>query len=152
MPLENILLADDNEDDVLLLEMAFNKAGLAPRIIAVSDGEKVLQYLKGETPYSDRALFPLPQLLLLDLDLPRMTGLEVLAWLQTLPEFKDLLVIVLTGSSNDADVRKAYALGAYSFLRKPPNVTELAMAMKNINQFWRSFGEPASRSAPPAIP
>ena len=81
-----------------------------------------------------------------------MTGLEVLAWLQTLPEFKDLLVIVLTGSSNDADVRKAYALGAYSFLRKPPSVTELAMAMRNIHQFWRSFGKPPSRSASPATP
>jgi CheY-like chemotaxis protein len=89
----------------------------------------------------------LPQLLLLDLKLPRMTGLEVLAWLQTWPGAKRFPTIALTGSAHDADVRKAYELGAYTFLRKPAELNELAFALKNIDEFLRT-----STNLPPSRP
>src|SRR5262249_17375864 len=103
-----ILLAEDNEDDVILIERAFRKAGLLSPLMVVRDGEEAISYISGFGRYSDRAQFPLPDLFLLDLKLPMRDGFEVLRWIQTQPELKKLPVIVLTQSDRIRDANQAY--------------------------------------------
>jgi CheY-like chemotaxis protein len=135
-------VAEDDGNDALLLQMAFKKAGLTQRVIVVPDGEKVVEYIKGEGAYADRAQFPFPQVLLLDLKMPRMNGLEVLAWLQAQEEARHLPAVVLTSSCYNPDVRKAYELGAYSFITKPTEIDELASALKSMDDFWQHGPKP----------
>src|SRR5882724_11111509 len=113
-----ILLAEDIEDDVILIERAFRKARIAVPLMAVRDGEEAICYLSGFGRFADRTQFPFPDLLLLDLKLPIRDGFEVLRWIQTQPELKKLPVIVLTQSDRIKDANEAYRLGAYSFLVK----------------------------------
>src|SRR2546426_1139606 len=94
-----ILLADDSEDDIVLIGHAFEQGGIANPLAVVRDGEEAIAYLKGEGPYGDRALYPLPVLMLLDLKMPRTDGFQVLRWMRLQPNFIALPVIVLTNSS-----------------------------------------------------
>jgi CheY-like chemotaxis protein len=140
-----ILVAEDNPDDALLLRMAFGKAGLATPLRLVSDGHQALEYLKGEGVYADRAEFPFPQALLLDLKMPGMGGLEVLEWLRQWPAGKDLPVIVLTSSCYDADITQAYRLGANSFLVKPTDFPQFTAAISQMADCWlRGASMPAA--------
>src|ERR1051326_7062364 len=113
-----ILLAEDREDDVLLIRRAFNKANLLNPLHVVQDGEEAIAYLKGEGQYANRAEYPLPSLLLLDLKMPRKNGFEVLQWIRQQPSLSALRVVVLTSSSEIQDVNMAYRLGSNSFLVK----------------------------------
>jgi CheY-like chemotaxis protein len=131
-----ILVADDNPDDVQLLRMAFKKAGILSPLMVVSDGAQALQYLKGESIYADREKFPFPQALLLDLKMPNMDGLEVLAWVRNWPPGKNLPVIVLTHSCYDSDITQAYKLGASSFLVKPADFHEFTAAIAQMADHW----------------
>jgi CheY-like chemotaxis protein len=131
-----ILLAEDNLDDVLLVRMAFRKAGFDNRIVVVCDGEVAIKYLKGKGPYSDRTRFPIPQIFLLDLKMPRVSGFEVLAWRQRRAEWKCLPTIVLTSSYSAGDITRAYDLGANSFLTKPADFPEFVSMMKEVIRFW----------------
>jgi CheY-like chemotaxis protein len=131
-----ILLAEDNADDVLLIRLALEKAGSAALLRVVGDGEEVVHYLQGEGAFADRAQFPIPELLLLDLSMPRMNGLEVLAWLQPRAEWMRLPVVVLSGFCDEAAIRRAYELGASAFLIKPGEFSELVAAMKHMTDFW----------------
>src|ERR1043166_4648842 len=106
-----VLMVDDSEDDCLLIKMAVSKADRLRFIGSVSDGEELVSYLTGKDVYSDRERFPLPDMLLLDLKMPRKNGFEVLEWLQSQP-FKDMVVVVLSGSDHREDVEKAMDLGA----------------------------------------
>src|SRR5438477_12877403 len=114
-----ILLAEDREDDVLLIRRAFNKANLLNPLHLVHDGDEAIAYLKGEGQFANRAEYPLPSLLLLDLKMPRRDGFEVLQWVREQSSLKALRVIVLTSSEHIQDVNRAYDLGANSFLVKP---------------------------------
>jgi CheY-like chemotaxis protein len=131
-----ILLAEDNADDVLLIRLALEKAGSAALLRVVGDGEEVVHYLQGDGAFADRAQFPIPELLLLDLSMPRMNGLEVLAWLQPRAEWMHLPVVVLSGFCDEAAIRRAYELGASAFLIKPGEFSELVAAMKHMTDFW----------------
>ena len=149
-----ILVADDNPDDVALLRLAFQKAGFSNRVEVVNDGDEAIQYLKGEGAYADRVKFPWPLLLFLDLKMPRVSGLEVLAWLRGQSQLASLQVIVLSHSSHDLDVREAYRLGAKSFLVKPSGLHEFVEQMKAVGEFWLARSKslsPGARSvqAPP---
>src|SRR5690349_2597022 len=93
-----ILLAEDDPNDVLLFRRALNRAGFANHLVVLNDGEDVLQYLKGEGQYADRRAFPVPVLLLLDLSMPRLGGIEVLEWIRAQPEVRHIPVIILTSS------------------------------------------------------
>jgi CheY-like chemotaxis protein len=112
-----ILMVDDSEDDCLLIRMAVGNAGRLHFIGSVSDGEELMGYLQGTGKYSDRVRFPIPDLLLLDLVMPRKNGFEVLEWLQTQP-FEDMIVVVLSGANQTGEVQRALDLGANYFQTK----------------------------------
>jgi CheY-like chemotaxis protein len=134
----NILLAEDNRDDVFLLEQAFKKAGVAVSLQVVSDGLEALAYLKGEGAYRDRGAHPLPDVLLLDINMPRMDGFEVLEWVRQDARCARLLVHVLTSSSRAADVERAYDLRANSYVVKPTRLDELIALVLAFAQ-WHHF-------------
>jgi CheY-like chemotaxis protein len=133
---KNILLADDSPDDIFLIRSAFKKGGFADPIYVVSDGEQVLRYLKGEGPYSDRKEYPVPHLLLLDLNMPRLNGFEVLSWIRGRQEWMCLPVIVLTTSFYGPEIKRAYDLGANSFITKPPEFAHLVASLKEVGEHW----------------
>src|SRR5437899_6823838 len=116
---EFILLVDDNPDDVLLIQRAFQKAGLRDALKVVRDGAQAIQYLSGSGLYAERQRFPLPFLVLLDLKMPGTDGFDVLQWTRAQPELRRLLIVVLTSSNLQADVDRAYYIGAKSYLVKP---------------------------------
>lgn len=131
-----ILLIEDDYNDVLLIQRAFRKAEIQPPMSIVSDGDEAISYLSRKGMYADTQRFPIPLLVLLDLKLPRRSGLEVLAWLREQPELKRLLVVVLTSSQEDSDLAQAYDLGANSYLVKPINFQDFVELVKLIDAYW----------------
>lgn len=131
-----ILIAEDNPDDALLLKRAIAKAGLQARAKIVSDGEEMLLYLQGLGAYADRKLNPLPALMILDIKMPRKTGLEVLAWLDEHPEFAVVPTVVLSSSNVEKDIRKAYHHGANTYFVKPTTFDELVETMRSVQNYW----------------
>jgi CheY-like chemotaxis protein len=113
-PNQMILIVEDDPNDVLLLQRAFQKAGLKNNLRLVRDGSQAIAYLSGHGIYSDRAKYPLPFLVLLDLKMPGTDGFEVLQWARAEPDLKRLLIVVLTSSNLQTDVDRAYELGANS--------------------------------------
>ncbi len=111
-PNAQILVAEDNEDDVFILQRALKKAGLSNPVHVCADGQEVMNYLKGEGAFGDRAKFPFPRLLLLDLKMPRVNGIDVLRWLRDHPDCNVIPKVVLTSSREPRDVAAAYKLGA----------------------------------------
>jgi CheY-like chemotaxis protein len=136
-----ILLVEDSPDDALLIQRAFHKANLANPVQLVRDGEEAVAYLSGAPPYDDRARFSLPVLMLLDLKLPRRSGLEVLAWVRQEPALKRLPVVVLTSSRESVDVNRAYDLGVNSYLTKPVGFEALLEMVRNVNLYWLVLNE-----------
>ncbi len=130
-----ILHIEDDANDVLLLQHALKRAGVAQPVQVVGDGEQAIAYLGGTGKFADRQKFPLPCLVLLDLKLPRVMGLEVLRWIrqQAAPA---LVVIVLTASGQDADIAAAYRLGANAYLVKPTDAREFERMAKALQDFW----------------
>src|SRR3954469_23399004 len=131
-----ILLAEDREDDILLIRKAFAKAFIVNPLQVVRDGEEAVEYLKGEGKYSNRAEYPLPDLLLLDLKMPRVDGFEVLRWVRQQPGFSALRVVVLTSSDQIRDVNTAYRLGANSFMVKPTDFENVVEMAKTLRSYW----------------
>jgi CheY-like chemotaxis protein len=131
-----ILLVEDSPDDVVFLKRALVETGVGNLLHVVVDGQQALDYLAGKNKYTDRATYPLPHLIFLDLKLPRVSGLEVLRWLRAQPEFSRMIVIVLTSSDHPADVKQAYALGANSYLTKPLKPAELTDLVKAVADYW----------------
>jgi CheY-like chemotaxis protein len=138
---DSILLVEDDSNDVILIRRAFRKAGIEIPIHIVADGEEAITYLTNQPPYDHPEKYPLPTLVLLDLKLPRVSGLEVLEWLRNQPKFKRLLVVVLTSSQESPDVNKAYDLGANSYLIKPVNFDDLTGLMGTIHSYWLDLNQ-----------
>ena len=136
---KSILLADDEDNDALLIKRAFKKAGINALIHRVKDGEDALSYLQGEGIYHDRTVYPFPDMVLLDLKMPRRSGFEVLKWIRAHEHFKRLVVIVLTSSQQSFDINQAYDLGANSYLVKPLNFEELMHLSTLLHKFWLQF-------------
>jgi CheY-like chemotaxis protein len=130
-----ILLVENNQDDILLILRAFQRAGVTRRIQAVTSGMEAVAYLQGMHPFEDREKYPPPALVLLDIKMPGMDGFEVLRWMRRQWEFFDLCVVMLTNSDHIRDVNEAYRLGANSFLVKPldfQNAGELARSIDTL--------------------
>jgi CheY-like chemotaxis protein len=132
---QQILLVENNQDDILLIMRAFQRAGVKRRVQAVTTGMDAIAYLKGDAPFGDRAKYPLPGLVLLDIKMPGTDGFEVLRWIRQQWEFSHLCVVMLTSSDLIRDVNQAYQLGADSFLVKPldfQNAAELARSLDTL--------------------
>jgi CheY-like chemotaxis protein len=142
-----ILLVEDDEIAVLLVRKAFAKANVLNPVEVVKRGDLAISYLKGEGSYANREKHPLPALVLLDLRMASKDGFEVLLWMRSQPNLKDLRVVALTSSSEIWDMDPAYHLGANSFLVKPPdfeNVDALVAAMEGQRIWPRPRAEPPS--------
>ena len=131
-----ILLAEDYENDALLTKKELTKAGVTNPVFVVEDGAQVVAYIQGEGEFSDRVKFPLPSVLLLDLKMPRRDGFYVLEWLKANPPKQKLLIVVLSGSDELYRVKLAYALGAQSFLLKPPHFQDIQNLVKAYPTHW----------------
>jgi len=127
---QTILLVDDNVDDITLMREGFIQANCSQPLQEVHDGEEAISYLKGEGPYADRSKYPLPVIMLLDLNMPRKNGYDVLAWVRAQPGLKRLTIFILTASMRHEDVERAYYLGANGFLVKPSTLETLAAMMR----------------------
>ena len=131
-----ILVAEDDPTDAFFLQRAFSKAGIPVSLHFVRDGQEVIDYLLGEDPFGDRSTNPLPQLLLLDLKMPRMNGFDVLDWLKRQPGLKRLLVVIFTSSEEAQDINRAYDLGANSYLVKPHAIDDLMGVIERLEKYW----------------
>src|SRR5438093_2877942 len=136
-----VLLAEDDPDDILLTHIAFEKARLANPLQVVHDGEEAIAYLKGKGRFADREKYPIPILLLLDLKMPKIDGFQVLEWLRKEPELYRLPVAVMTSSDHDPHVRRAYELGADSYLIKPPDSEALHALVQRLHAYWLIVNE-----------
>ncbi len=144
-----ILLAEDYDDDIALLQRAFERAQVRD-VQVVRNGDEAIEYLKGVGRYANRGAHPFPDLLLLDIKMPRRSGLEVLEWVRQQRSLKRLPVIVLTSSQNMKDVNEAHELGANSYLVKPTDFRELVGLIKAFSDYWLSACTlPGSSEAPP---
>jgi len=144
-----ILLAEDEEDYVLLIKHAFAKANIPNPLHVVWNGQEVISYLKGDGKYSNRDEYPLPDLLLLDLKMPRTNGFEVLKWLRAQPSLSALRVLVLTSSDQIRDVNEAYHLGANSFMVKPNDFEDITQLSRLIQDFWLKASKAPEIFRPP---
>lgn len=139
-----LLLVEDDPNDVLLVQMATESAGLNAQLQVAEDGIDAIAYLEGEGVYADRSLHPLPCLVLLDMKLPGVMGLDVLKWIRERPVFDMMVVIMLTSSQQPDDIRRAYALGANAYLVKPSAPAVLSNMIDAINRFWLVFNHPTA--------
>ena len=136
-----ILHVEDDPNDVLLVQRALKKTNVPSNILSVSDGDRALGYLAGTQEYANREKFPFPQLVLLDLKMPRKSGMEVLEWIRETPALKRLLVVVFTSSKHDQDINRAYELGANSYLVKPVGFEELVSTMNQMYHYWGTLNQ-----------
>ena len=145
---QTILLVEDNPSDEKLTLMAFRNCGVAHQIVVARDGAAALDSLHPASAEGDEA--GLPAVVLLDLKLPKLDGLDVLRALREDPRTRFLPVVVLTASNEDEDVRRCYSLGANAYVRKPVEFVDFAKAAQAMGLFWLCLKEPApfSRSAP----
>jgi CheY-like chemotaxis protein len=131
-----ILLADDDEEDRLMTKDALTESRLANDVRFVADGEELTDYLFGRGAYTDPATAPTPGLILLDLNMPKKDGREVLAEIKTDPQLRQIPVVVLTTSKTEEDIVRSYALGVNSFITKPVTFEGLVEAMTVFSQYW----------------
>jgi CheY-like chemotaxis protein len=136
-----ILIADDDEDALLLLENAFELAGVSNPRRAVRTGKEAIDYLNGSGIYAEREKYPLPALMLLDLKMPGRDGFEVLKWCRQQKEWAELPIVVMTSSNEDTDIQRAMALGAAAYQIKPMSFEYLVEVVRELRERWLKPGE-----------
>ena len=141
MSYKMILLVEDNADDEALTLRALNKSKIANTIVVVRDGAEALDYLFCTGSYADRNPLDLPQVILLDLKLPKIDGLEVLRRLRAEPRTHMLPVVILTSSKEEQDLVNAYSSGANSYVRKPVDFTQFVEAIRQLGLYWLVLNE-----------
>jgi CheY-like chemotaxis protein len=149
-PSVNVLLAEDNPDDAFLMQRAFESHGLMRPPHIVEDGAQAIAYLAGEGIYADRVTFPFPNLVILDLKMPRMNGFQVLEWIKEHPDFRVIPTIVWSSSSDQRDVKHAYCLGANGYLCKPTDFPEFKAMLGRLLAFWDDCLKPSMTPELPA--
>lgn len=140
--MDEILLVEDNPDDVDLTLRAFRKSKIANEIVVARDGVEALDYLFATGQHADRDSSMLPQLVLLDLKLPRLDGLQVLERIRANPKTKLLPVVILTSSTEQPDLLTGYSLGANSYIRKPVDFQEFVVAVRRLGLYWLLLNQP----------
>ena len=136
-----ILLVEDNPNDVLLTERALKKANVMNRLVVARDGVEALDYVFCTGAFTGRDPCEIPQVILLDLKLPKVDGLEVLKKIRTDPRTKLLPVVVLTSSNEEKDLISSYRLAANSYIRKPVNFSQFAEAVRQLGLYWLVLNE-----------
>ncbi|MEM6839599.1 MAG: response regulator [Cyanobacteria bacterium P01_C01_bin.120] len=137
----NVLLVEDDSNDILFIQRAFRQADIAASIQTVRDGDTAVDYLSGAGEYANRDRYPLPTIILLDLKLPRRSGVEVLEWIKQQPVIRRIPVIILTSSRESMDVDRSYDLGVSSYLVKPVNFNSLLQMFVALNDYWLKLNE-----------
>lgn len=136
-----ILMADDDADDRMLAEEALIESRVLNELHFAEDGVQLMEYLRGEGVYADREKYPLPGLILLDLNMPKMDGREALAELKKDPVLKRIPVVILTTSKAEEDMLRGYDLGAASYITKPVTFDVLVELMRTLGKYWVEFVE-----------
>lgn len=139
--LVQILIADDDQDDCLMTREAFRECRIHNPLHFVHDGEELMNYLKRRPPYEDPARYPLPGLILLDLNMPRMDGREALLAIKSDSLLRSIPVVILSTSSADEDIRRSYAIGVNSFITKPISFSSLLEVVQNLGRYWLEIVE-----------
>lgn len=139
-----ILVVEDDVDDMELIRYSFRKAAVADPLSFVDDGEKAVAYLAEDPPYDDRAAYPFPVLILLDLELPKLSVSEVLEWIRSNEETRRVPVVVLTSSDQKDDIRRVYGLGGNSHLAKPVRRDALQETVRYLDQYWSKLDRTVS--------
>jgi two-component system response regulator len=142
MPHKEILLVEDNPDDVELTRLAFEEANVANNLVVVRDGAEALDYLFARGRYASRDATALPSIVLLDLNLPKLDGREVLQAIRADAATRDLPVIVLTTSAEPFDVEASYALGVNSYIQKPVDFEQFVWAVRQVGLYWLVLNHP----------
>src|SRR5947208_3542820 len=133
--MKTILQVEDDPNDVYFFRHAMNRLNIANPIHVVTDGREAVDYLKGTGKFGDREQFPMPDLVLLDLKLPHLMGLDVLRWIRKEARL-DIVVLLLTASAEEVDIAAAYHLGANAFLVKPSDAKKMVELVKSLADFW----------------
>lgn len=136
-----ILLVEDNPDDAELIAYAFDKVGVVNTLVTLADGDVAVEYLGGTGVYADRLLHPLPALILLDLKMPKRSGFEVLDFVRAQTATRNTTVVVLTSSNQQADIERAYDLGANSYLIKPVSRDKLINLVRSLDAYWLKLNQ-----------
>ncbi len=137
-----VVIAEDDDDAIHLLEAALQAIACEHMVRIVRDGQDALEYLKGEGKYADRNAFPFPDVLLIDLKMPLVSGMEVLGWLSKHPECNVLPTIVFSSSSHPSDIKRAYGLGASAYFVKPIAYEQLKGILRSTFEFWGKCVKP----------
>jgi CheY-like chemotaxis protein len=138
---KTILLVEDNPSDIELTKRALGKSHIANELVVAEDGQEALDYLFGERAYAGRDVTQLPALVLLDLKLPKVDGLEVLQQIRANQQTRRLPVVVLTCSKEEQDLAASYDLGVNSYIRKPIDFAQLAQAIQQLGLYWLVLNE-----------
>lgn len=137
-----ILFVEDDTADARLVTRAFQKVGLQATLLRMTNGDDAVAYLSGQQPYQDRKANPLPVILLLDLKLPRRSGLEVLQWVRSSGNpLRRVPVVVLSSSKQTSDINRAYDAGANSYLTKPETTDQLVALAESFKTYWMQLNE-----------
>ncbi|HET6991527.1 MAG TPA: response regulator, partial [Bacteroidia bacterium] len=131
-----ILIADDDEEDRMLIIDALKESRLSNNIQSVEDGQELMDYLRGENRFSDREKYPLPGIILLDLNMPKKDGREALKEIKSDNVLRSIPIIVLTTSKAEEDILRTYNLGVNSFITKPVSFSGMIDVMKVLNRYW----------------
>lgn len=140
MAKNSVLYVEDEPDDVLFMHVAFRRAGVQAPLHCVSDGRQAVNYLLGDAPYDDRARHPFPCVVLLDLNLPLVSGFEVLRWIRHESDCRDLPVVVFSSSGRSEDRRRAEELCASDYWLKPASGLQFEVAARQLHERWLKCG------------
>ncbi len=132
----SVLYVEDEESDVFFMRRAFRRAGMEQALKVAVDGQEAIDYLAGRGAFSDRLVYPLPAVVLLDLNLPTVSGFQVLRWLRAQPELEDLPAVVFSSSAREEDRAQARQLGANDYLEKPGSGLEFAGVLEELCRRW----------------
>lgn len=139
---KTVLLVEDDPNDARLVQRAFSRAASPISVLRLQNGDEAVSYLRGDPPFDNRALHPMPGLLLLDIKLPRRSGFEVLQWIRTQANpLRRMPIVMLTSSTHSSDVNRAYDLGANSYMCKPESTERLNEAVSMFASYWFNVNE-----------